>query len=97
MNQWAITTRIPSWDIVPWCFCVWISQRERSVPGRSKGTISREAEQFFGLAGADGCRAAILAYLSGKVESLLRVLIPSAATVDASYFASVSVCLGDVQ
>jgi hypothetical protein len=36
---------------------------ERSVLGSCTGTISREADQFLGLAGADGCRAAILAYL----------------------------------
>ena len=45
------------------CLCVRISQRERNVLGRCTGTISHEADQFFGLAGADGCRAAILAYL----------------------------------
>ena len=84
-------------DIVPWCFCVRISQREWSVLGRCTGTISREADQFFGLAGADGCRAAILAYLSGKVERLSRVFAWSGAVADVSYLASASVCLGGVQ
>jgi hypothetical protein len=77
--------------------CADLTTGKECYIGRCTGTVSQEADQFFGLAGADGCRAAILSYLSGNVESLLRVLTPSAATVDASYFASVSVCLGGVQ
>src|SRR6266480_247861 len=42
-------------DIVPCCFRVRISQRERSVLGNCTDTLSREADQFLGLAGAVGC------------------------------------------